>query len=156
LTWTTSGTARAARRACPGRRVGQQFQRDSRTSPDWLPPDADRALLQAHLRGRAYEAREHAAPRRLRPDQASAVWHALTSARTVVVITGPVGTGKTRVLTAIAEAWDGPVIGSATSQDATNELRRAGVQAGSRHLSRRSGQGRMAAVSPQKPFALEG
>jgi len=89
---------------------------------------ADAALLQAQLRGSAHDAREHAAPRGLRLDQAAAVWHALTSARTVEVITGPAGTGKTRVLAATARAWDGPVIGTATSQNATNELRRAGVQ----------------------------
>jgi len=45
----------------------------------------------------------------------------------VEVITGPAGTGKTRVLAAIARAWDGPVFGTATSQNATNELRAAGV-----------------------------
>ena len=89
---------------------------------------ADAALLQAQLRGRAHDTRERAAPRGLRLDQAAAVWHALTSARTVEVITGPAGTGKTRVLAAIARAWDGPVIGTATSQNAANELRRAGVQ----------------------------
>jgi hypothetical protein len=37
-------------------------------------------------------------------------------------------TGKTRVLAAIARAWDGPVFGTATSQNATNELHAAGVQ----------------------------
>ena len=52
----------------------------------------------------------------------------LTSARTVEVITGPAGTGKTRVLAAAARAWDGPVFGTTTSQNATNELRAAGVQ----------------------------
>ena len=52
----------------------------------------------------------------------------LTSARTVEVITGPAGTGKTRVLAAGARAWDGPVFGTATSQNAANELRAAGVQ----------------------------
>ena len=71
---------------------------------------------------------EHGAPRGLRLDQAAAVWHALTSARTVDVITGPAGTGKTRVLAALARAWDGPVFGTATSQNATNELRQAGIQ----------------------------
>jgi AAA domain len=37
------------------------------------------------------------------------------------------GTGKTRVLTTAASAWDGPVVGTATSQNATNELRQAGI-----------------------------
>ena len=72
---------------------------------------ADLALLDAQLRGGAREAREHAAPRGLRLDQAAAIWHALTSARTVEVITGPAGTGKTRVLATAARIWDGPVIG---------------------------------------------
>jgi hypothetical protein len=46
----------------------------------------------------------------------------------VEVITGPAGTGKTRVLAALARAWDGPVFGTATSQNATNGLRQAGIQ----------------------------
>jgi ATP-dependent exoDNAse (exonuclease V) alpha subunit len=69
-----------------------------------------------------------AAPRGLRPDQAAAVWHVLTSARAVEIVTGPAGTGKTWVLATTAGAWDGPVFGTATSQNATNELRAAGVQ----------------------------
>ena len=89
---------------------------------------ADAALLEAQLRSRVYDMRGHAAPRGLRLDQAAAVWHALTSARTVEVITGPAGTGKTRVLATAASAWDGPVFGTATSQNATNELRAADVQ----------------------------
>ena len=52
----------------------------------------------------------------------------LTSDRTVEIITGPAGTGKTRVLATAASIWDGPVFGTATSQNATNELRAAGVQ----------------------------
>ena len=89
---------------------------------------ADLAQLRAALAGGAQDAREHAARRGLRLDQAAAAWHALTSSRTVEVITGPAGTGKTRVLAAIAGAWDGPVFGTATSQNATNELRQAGIQ----------------------------
>jgi len=88
---------------------------------------ADAALLEAQLRGRAHDPREHPAPRGLRLDQAAAVWHVLTSPRTAEVITGPAGTGKTRVLATAASIWDGPVAGTATSQNATNELRAAGV-----------------------------
>ncbi|HET9975142.1 MAG TPA: AAA family ATPase, partial [Streptosporangiaceae bacterium] len=90
--------------------------------------DADPALLDAQLRGTARDTREQATQQGLRLDQAAAVWHVLTSARTVEVITGPAGTGKTRVLAAGARAWNGPVFGTATSQNATNELRAAGVQ----------------------------
>ena len=43
------------------------------------------------------------------------------------MIAGPAGTGKTRVLAAAARVWDGPVIGTATSQNATNGLRPAGI-----------------------------
>jgi AAA domain-containing protein/TrwC relaxase len=89
---------------------------------------ADLAQLRAALPGRAHDPREHAAARGLRLDQAAAAWHALTSPRTVEVITGPAGTGKTRVLAALARAWDGPVFGTATSQSATNGLRQAGIQ----------------------------
>ncbi len=89
---------------------------------------ADLAQLRAALARRAHDPREHHAPRGLRLDQAAAAWHALTSARTVEVVTGPAGTGKTRVLAAIARAWDGPVVGTATSQNATNELRAAGIR----------------------------
>ena len=89
---------------------------------------ADAAVLQAQLHHRPQDASSHPAPRGLRVDQAAAVWHALTSARTVEIITGPAGTGKTRVLAIAASIWDGPVFGTATSQNATNELRAAGVQ----------------------------
>ena len=89
---------------------------------------AGAAVLEAALRDRECDAGEHPALRGLRLDQAAAIWHVLTSARTVEIITGPAGTGKTRVLATAASLWDGPVIGTATSQNATNELRAAGVQ----------------------------
>jgi hypothetical protein len=89
---------------------------------------ADQAVLEAELHGRGHDTREHAAPRELRLDQAAAVWHVLTSARTVEIVTGPAGTGKTWVLATAASVWDGPVFGTATSQNATNELRAADVQ----------------------------
>ena len=89
---------------------------------------ADATLLKAQLRGRPHEARAQPAPRGLRLDQAAAIWHVLTSARTVEIIIGPAGTGKTRVLATAGSSWDGPVFGTATSQNATNELRAAGVQ----------------------------
>jgi TrwC relaxase/AAA domain len=89
---------------------------------------ADAAVLERQLRGRAHDTRAEAAPRGLRLDQAAAVWRVLTSPRTVEVITGPAGTGKTRVQATAASLWDGPVFGTATSQNATNELREAGVR----------------------------
>jgi hypothetical protein len=89
---------------------------------------ADQAVLEAELRGRGHDTRGRDAPGRLRLDQAAAIWHVLTSARTVEIVTGPAGTGKTWVLATAASVWDGPVFGTATSQNATNELRAAGVQ----------------------------
>ena len=88
---------------------------------------ADPALLEAQLRERAHDARNQAARGGLRLDQAAAIWHVITSPRAAEVITGPAGTGKTRALAAAARCWGGPVFGTATSQNATNELRRAGV-----------------------------
>ena len=88
----------------------------------------DPALLEAAMRGREHDTREHAELRGLRLDQAAAIWHVLTSARAVEIVTGPAGTGKTRVLATAGSLWDGLVFGTATSQNATNELRTAGVQ----------------------------
>ena len=85
-------------------------------------------LAAAQLREPAQDAHPQATRSGLRLDQAAAVWHVLTSARTIEVVTGPAGTGKTRVLAAAARAWGGPVFGTATSQNATNELRNAGVR----------------------------
>ncbi|MGH3419618.1 MAG: MobF family relaxase, partial [Streptosporangiaceae bacterium] len=67
--------------------------------------DADAELLQTQLRKHAQDAHTHATRGGLRLDQAAAVWHMLTSARTVEIVTGPAGTGKTRVLAAAARAW---------------------------------------------------
>jgi hypothetical protein len=89
---------------------------------------ADLVLLKAQLRGTTRDTREQFTQNGLRMDQAAAVWHVLTSARTVEVVIGPAGTGKTRVLAAAGGAWGGPVFGTATSQNATHELRAAGVQ----------------------------
>ena len=88
----------------------------------------DAELAETQLRERALDAHQQAMRGGLRLDQAAAVWHVLTSARTVEVVAGPAGTGKTRVLAAAARAWGGPVFGTATSQNATNELRNAGVR----------------------------
>jgi hypothetical protein len=93
---------------------------------------ADAAVLEAQLRERAQDARECVTRRGLRLDQAAAVYHVLTSSRVAEVVVGPAGTGKTRVLAAAAQAWarqDGRrlVFGTATSQNAANELRKAGV-----------------------------
>jgi hypothetical protein len=88
---------------------------------------ADPVLLEAQLRERAHDARNQAGRGGLRLDQAAAIWHVITSPRAAEVITGPAGTGKTRVLATAAHAWGGPVFGAATSQNATNELRQAGV-----------------------------
>ena len=69
----------------------------------------------------------------LRLDQAAALYHALTSARTVEVITGPAGSGKTQVLAQAGRAWTaagiGEVLGIATAQAARNVLAAAGVHA---------------------------
>jgi hypothetical protein len=55
---------------------------------------AEAALLEMQLRGRAHDTRANAAPRGLRLDQGAAVWHVLTSPRTVEVITGPGRNGQ--------------------------------------------------------------
>ena len=101
--WKTSSSRtrrRKARRGCPA------------SWPRGVSAPTPRCWRR-QLRGRAHDAREQAAPRGLRLDQAAAAWHALTSPRTVEVITGPAGTGKTRVLAAAAPApgtarWSAP------------------------------------------------
>ena len=140
------GTGRAQRLHAAGHHAVRHWPRSYRQRSGWsrtrraqgaprLPDElaarrlgADAKLLAAQLRERAQDAREHGTRSGLRLDQAAAVWHVLTSARTVEVVTGPAGTGKTRVQAAAARAWGGPVFGTATSQNATNELRKAGVR----------------------------
>jgi hypothetical protein len=94
---------------------------------------ADAAALDAQLGARAREARGAQTDSGLRLDQGAALYCALTSERTVEVIVGPAGSGKTRVLAQAARAWSaagmGPVIGVATAQAARNVLAQAGVHA---------------------------
>ena len=67
----------------------------------------------------------------LRLDQGAALTHVLSSPRVCEVLVGPAGTGKTRSAAEGASLWarhGGQVIGTATSQNATNELRAAGFR----------------------------
>jgi len=93
----------------------------------------DLAALEAQLRERAQESRARMTDSGLRLDQGAALLHALTSARTVEVIVGPAGSGKTRTLAEAARAWMdagmGQVLGIATAQAARNVLASAGVHA---------------------------
>ncbi|MGH3221081.1 MAG: ATP-dependent DNA helicase [Streptosporangiaceae bacterium] len=132
--YTRPGTARyatGAQLSLEDRLVAQAQAQSAPRLPRELAArrvGANTALLEAQLRECADDAGGQVTQRGLRLDQAAAVWHALTSPRTVEVITGPAGTGKTRVLAASARAWGGPVFGTATSQNAANELRAAGVR----------------------------
>ena len=132
--YTRPGTARyatAAQLSAEERLVAHAQARRAPRLPGELAArrlGVDAELAAAQLRERAQDAHQQATRSGLRLDQAAAVWHVLTSARTVEVVTGPAGTGKTRVLAAAARAWGGPVFGTATSQNATNELRNAGVR----------------------------
>src|SRR5271165_377844 len=131
--YTRPGTARyatAAQLSAEERLVAHAQARRAPRLPGELAArrlDVNAELVAAQLRERAQDAQQ-ATRGGLRLDQAAAVWHVLTSARTVEVVTGPAGTGKTRVLAAAARAWGGPVFGTATSQNAANELRNAGVR----------------------------
>lgn len=65
----------------------------------------------------------------LRMDQGAALAHVLSSPRVAEVLVGPAGRGKTRSAAEAARLWElqgRTVIGTATSQNATNELRKAG------------------------------
>jgi len=94
---------------------------------------ADAGALERQLRERAQESRAGMTDAGLRLDQGAALYHALTSARTVEVITGPAGSGKTRTLAEASRAWReagmGQVLGIATAQAARNVLASAGVHA---------------------------
>jgi hypothetical protein len=96
-----------------------------------LGADADR--LEAELHERAQESRAEITDSGLRLDQGAALYYALTSDRTVEVIVGPAGSGKTRALAAASRAWIsagvGQVLGIATAQAARNVLSAAGVHA---------------------------
>ena len=93
---------------------------------------ADADALEAQLFERAQESRSHATGSGLRLDQGAALFHALTSERTVEVIVGPAGSGKTRTLAEASRAWiaagGGQVVGIATAQAARNVLASAGVE----------------------------
>ena len=137
--YTRPGTARyatAAQLSLEERLVAHAQTQARRGCPASWPRGASAPTPSCSRRSCASARRTRAsrhAPRGLRLDQAAAVWHVLTSARTVEVVTGPAGTGKTRVLAAAARAWGGPVFGTATSQNATNELRKAGVRVAGEH-----------------------
>ena len=94
---------------------------------------ADAGALEEQLRERAQESRAETTDSGLRLDQGAALYHALTSARTVEVIVGPAGSGKTRTLAEASRAWldagMGQVLGIATAQAARNVLASAGVRA---------------------------
>jgi hypothetical protein len=154
--YTRPGTTRyatAAQLAVEERLVAQaQTQGAPHLSPGQAAQllGADAALLEAKLGKRAHDAHAHATQRGLRLDQAAAIYHVLTSRRTTEVIVGPAGTGKTRALAAAAQTWAqaggrGQVFGTATSQNATNELRKAGVHvaANSARLLTHIGHGRI-------------
>lgn len=93
---------------------------------------ADLTSLDKALREKAAEARSGTTASGLRLDQAAALHYLLTSPRTMEVLVGPAGSGKTRTLAAGAQAWiaatGAQVIGLATAQAARNVLANAGVE----------------------------
>lgn len=90
--------------------------------------------LEAALVTRSSEAGQARTSTGLRMDQAAALFHALTNARTATVLTGPAGSGKSHSLGAAAqaaiEAGAPEVWGVAASQQAANVLAEAGRTAG--------------------------
>ena len=91
----------------------------------------DPVALEDQLQTRASDARRGALASGLRVDQGSALFYVLTSPRVAEVLVGPAGTGKTFTAGEAARSWieagRGIVVGTATSQNASNELTRAGV-----------------------------
>ncbi len=67
----------------------------------------------------------------LTDDQAQAAYGVLTSGRAIDILVGPAGTGKTRTVARIAEAWRGAgvgrVVGLATSTNAAHALAAEGL-----------------------------
>jgi hypothetical protein len=92
---------------------------------------ADLSALRATLHSTAQDAGSAQTLSGLRLDQATTLYHVLTSPRTAEVLTGPAGSGKTRTLAQAARAWHqagmGDVIGITTAQSAAAELAAAGV-----------------------------
>jgi conjugative relaxase-like TrwC/TraI family protein len=104
-----------------------------RGGPCMSPEDAARALgaTVQDLEAALYEppgAEVKATASGLRMDQAAAAFHVLTSDRRLEVIVGPAGSGKTRVLAGIGEAWvHGRVVGVTPSQSSRDVLAEAGI-----------------------------
>ena len=94
---------------------------------------ATQDVLDAALLARSSEAGQERTGTGLRLDQAAALYHALTNARTATVLTGPAGSGKSHSLGAAARAASDAgapqVWGIACSQTAVNVLREAGERA---------------------------
>ena len=120
---------------------------------------ADMGALDARLRASAASPRDQALTGSgLRLDQAAALAYTLTSPRTAEVLVGPAGSGKTRTLAEAARAWrsatGGPVIGTATSQQARNVLAAAGIDLAENtsvllgHLPGRRGARGMRPIAP--------
>ena len=83
---------------------------------------AEVAQLDAALTQRAQEAADASTGSGLRLDQAAALYRALTSDRTVEIVTGPAGSGKTRTLAEAARIWPGDVIGITPSSSSREVL----------------------------------
>jgi AAA domain len=87
---------------------------------------ADPERLEHALAGSAPGAPDARTQSGLRKDQAAAALSVLTDGRRVSVIDAPAGSGKTRILTELARAWEsaglGRVVGITPSQSARNTL----------------------------------